>query len=301
MFLVTKFGWTANISKPNKIGSWKLSSSGRSESYTRWGSKLISSNYRRSGGFMMFFTCHCWSRTPPGRGGWTRMWRNSRPAALTRSTRWKGFGTVRSMRRSQQQVTYRASTTWYHGRVTLRKRTPGSLHRQCNTSGSWSAPSTRIIPTSRQQPPFESILHLPWLNLQYFALAVSLPRLSNESAVDQRPLALQTRRQKYSSLYRLQISFPLHCPLSQEVFYWSQSVNFSLCSLSFVSRVFSSINLSVFFLSSHWFRRFFINFKGWFFLLIFFLQEGGFFNRLPLILIYLPKVSYHYTLSGAWV
>ena len=42
-------------------------------SYTRWESKHTSSSYQRSGKFMMFFTCHYWSRTPPGRGGWTRM------------------------------------------------------------------------------------------------------------------------------------------------------------------------------------------------------------------------------------
>ena len=41
----TKFGWTVNISKPNGIGSWKLSSLDRSKSYTWGGSQLISSSY----------------------------------------------------------------------------------------------------------------------------------------------------------------------------------------------------------------------------------------------------------------
>ena len=161
----------------------------------------------------MFFTCHCWSRTPPGRGGWTRMWRNSRPAALTRSTRWKGFGTVRSMRRSQQQVTYRASTTWYHGRVTLRKRTPGSLHRQYNTSGSWSAPFTKIILISQRQPLLPPILRLQWLDLRCLGPVVSLSRLPNKSAVNRRPPALRTRRWRHNSLPRLQIGFSLQFPL----------------------------------------------------------------------------------------
>ena len=31
------------------------------------------SSYQKSGEFTMFFTYHCWSKTPPGRGGWTRM------------------------------------------------------------------------------------------------------------------------------------------------------------------------------------------------------------------------------------
>ena len=42
---------------------------------------------------------------------------------------------------------------------------------------------------------------------------------------------------------------------------------------------FSSINLSVFLLSSHWVRRFFMDLGGWFFLSL----VRGFFNRLSLI------------------
>ena len=73
-------------------------------------------------------------------------------------------------------------------------------------------------------------------------------------------------------------------------------------------------DLSVFLLSSHWVRRFFIDSGGWFFLLAFLLQEGGFFNRLPLNqmpsneVVFLPQFpplpKYYtndYTLGGARV
>ena len=161
----------------------------------------------------MFFMCYYWSRTSPGRGGWTKIWRNSRPAATRRNIRWKRFKTVQSIQKSQQRVTYQASITWCHGRVTLRKKTPGSLHWQYNTSESCSAPFTKIILTSQRQPPPPLTLRLQWLdlqclNLQYLGSLESLLRLPNKNAVDQQLPVLRTRRQRYSNLPRLQIGFP---------------------------------------------------------------------------------------------
>ena len=155
----------------------------------------------------MFFTCHYWNKTPPRRGGWTKMWRNLR-LEMRRSMRWKEFEIAWSMQKSLKLVTYQVSTTWYPEKATPRKKTPESLHRQCNTSGSWSAPFTRIILTSQQQPLLQSTPHLPWLDLQCLASAVNLPRLPSESAVDQRLPVLRIRRQKHNSLPCLQIGFP---------------------------------------------------------------------------------------------
>ena len=60
--LMTKFGWTVNISRSSKINSWKLSFLGRFESYIPWGSKRISWRFPKSKKFMIFFTYHSLSR-----------------------------------------------------------------------------------------------------------------------------------------------------------------------------------------------------------------------------------------------
>ena len=67
-----RFDWTANISKPNAIGSWRWSSLSLFEFCTWWVAKSTNSNYQNDGGPMTFFTCLCWSRTSQGRGGWTK-------------------------------------------------------------------------------------------------------------------------------------------------------------------------------------------------------------------------------------
>ena len=104
---------------------------------------------------MMFSTFHCWSRTPPGRGGWMRTTqRNWMPATMrAESTKWRRFVTARSMRRSQNQIIYRGSTIWYHGGIIRKKKIPGGQLQRFSTLGSSSAHSTTIIQISRQRPP----------------------------------------------------------------------------------------------------------------------------------------------------
>ena len=133
----------------------------------------------------MFFTCHCWSRTSPKRGGWTKKldkW--SLTLATMRSTKWRQFGTVRSMRGSWNQVIYQVSTTWFHGKDTRRKKIPGSQPQRSNTSESSSAHSTWIILTSRPRLLLLSTPHHRWLDRQSSRLD-----LPNESEDDQ-PTAL---------------------------------------------------------------------------------------------------------------
>ena len=97
-----KFGWIANISRPNKTGSWNQSSLDHSESYILLESKPINYSFLKNGKFMMFFTGHCWSKTLLGRGKWTKKLDKWSPTLATmRSTKWRQFGTMQSMQRSQ--------------------------------------------------------------------------------------------------------------------------------------------------------------------------------------------------------
>ena len=136
---------------------------------------------------MTFFTCHCWSRTPPGRGGWMRTRRNWTPARIAVSTRWRQFVTALSMRESQNQVIYQGSTIWFFGKVIQKKKIPRSLTQRSNTLGSSSARSIRIILTSRQRPLRPSTLHHRWPGQPSSQQPSqrSDQRLRNESEADQ--------------------------------------------------------------------------------------------------------------------
>ena len=72
-----KFGWTANISKPNAIGSWRRSSLGLFKFCTWWVVKLTNSNCQNNWGFMTFFMYPGWSTTSQGRVRLTRRQRKS--------------------------------------------------------------------------------------------------------------------------------------------------------------------------------------------------------------------------------
>ena len=157
---VIKFSWIANTSQPNETKNWKPNSLGRSVFYTLWANKLTSSSYQGSEKCMMFSTCHCWSRTPPGRGGWMKK-RWNWTTVIMKSTKWRLFATARSMRESQQAI-YRGSTIWYLGKGIRKKKIPGSLHQPFSTLGSSSAHSIRIILRSRQQLLRPSIPHHQW-------------------------------------------------------------------------------------------------------------------------------------------
>ena len=126
----------------------------------------------------MFSMCHCWNRTPQGRGGCMRR-RNWTPVTIAGNTRWKQFGTARSMRESQNQVTYQASTIWCLGKGIQRKRIPGSQPQQSSTLESSSARSTRTILTSRQRLLLPSTPHHQWLDQQ-----PGPPSFSNKSEDD---------------------------------------------------------------------------------------------------------------------
>ena len=192
---------------------------------------------------MTFSTYPCQSRTPQGRGGWTRRQRssqNSKPAAITRSTRWRVFATTQFTPGSQKRATYQASTTQYPGKATPRTKVPGNLHQQCSTSGNQLAPSIRTTPINQQQPLRQQIWPRQWPS------APPRPMLTaSGSAVD--PLAACGRRQSISLLltnppqnlrsvfssfflfsvdqgFRVfhqsrRVGFPPQFPLGQEVFY----------------------------------------------------------------------------------
>ena len=57
-FSARRFSWTANISKPNAIGSWRRSSLGLFEFCTQWVAKPTNSNCQNDGRFMTFSTCY---------------------------------------------------------------------------------------------------------------------------------------------------------------------------------------------------------------------------------------------------
>ena len=95
------------------------------------------------------------------------MRRNWTPGTMIAgNTRWKQFGTARSMRESQNRVTYQASTTWCLGKGIQRKRIPGSQPQQSSTLESSSACSTRTILTSQQRLLLPLTPHHRWLDQQ---------------------------------------------------------------------------------------------------------------------------------------
>ena len=131
----------------------------------------------------MFSTCHCWSKTPPRRGGWTKKldkWSLMSTTMIVESTKWRQFGTARSMQGSQNQVIYQVSTIWSHEKDIQRKKIPGSQLQRFSTSESSSARSTRIILTSQPQLLLLSTSHHRWLDQQ-----LSPRSLPNESEDDQ--------------------------------------------------------------------------------------------------------------------
>ena len=133
----------------------------------------------------MFSMCHCWSRTPQERGGWTRTRRNWTPATrIAGNTKWRQFGTARSMQESQNQVIYQVSTIWSPGKDIQKKRIPGSQFQRSSTSESSSARSTKIILTSQPRLLLLSTPHHQRLNRQS-----SQRSLLNKSEDDQ-PIAL---------------------------------------------------------------------------------------------------------------
>ena len=152
----------------------------RSECSILSGNKYTSWSFPKNGKFMMFSMCHCWSRTLQGRDKWTRTRRNWTPATMiVGNTRWKQFGTARSMQESQNQVTYQVSTIWCLGKGIQKKKIPGSQPQRSSTLESPSACSTRIILTSRQQLLLPSTPHHRWLDQQ-----PGPPSLSNKSEGD---------------------------------------------------------------------------------------------------------------------
>ena len=140
---------------------------------------------------MMFSTCHCWNKTPPGRSGWIKKsdkWSSMPATIIARSTKWRQFETARSMRESQNQVIYQVSTIWSHKKDIQKKRIPGSQLQRSSTSESSSARSTRIILTSQPRLLLLSTPHHRRLDRQLDRQS-SRRSLSNESEDDQ-PTAL---------------------------------------------------------------------------------------------------------------
>ena len=111
-------------------------------------------------------------------------WSLTQVSMKARSTKWRQFGTARSMRESQNQVIYQVSTIWSHGKDIQRKRIPGSQLQRSSTSESSSARSTRTILTSQPRLLLLLTPHPQWLDRQLSRLD-----LLNESKDDQ-PIAL---------------------------------------------------------------------------------------------------------------
>ena len=115
---------------------------------------------------MMFSIHHCWNRTSQGRSGWMRARRKWTPATKTENIKWKQFGTARSMQKSQNQVTYQASTIWCLEKGIQKKKIPGSQPQRSSTLENLSTHSTKTILTSQQQLFFLLTLHHRWLDQQ---------------------------------------------------------------------------------------------------------------------------------------
>ena len=62
------------------------------------------------------------------------------------------------MPENRKPVNYQGSITWFLGKATQKKKTPGSLYRQSATFQRWSAISTKIHPekSTATSPPLDS-------------------------------------------------------------------------------------------------------------------------------------------------
>ena len=133
----------------------------------------------------MFFTCCCWSKTPPRRSRWMRMQRSWTPETMrAESMKWTQFGTTRSMQESQQAI-YRDSTTWYFGKDIWKKKTPESHTQLFNILGNLSDHSIGIIQRSRQQLLKPLTLHHQWSGQQLNQQLNQLLSLPNKSEANQ--------------------------------------------------------------------------------------------------------------------
>ena len=112
----------------------------------------------------MFFTYSCWNKILWRKSKWIiRSWISSSRLATPKSMRSMAFGIAWSMPRSQQQVSCQGSTTWSCRKATLRRRIPGSLHRQSSIFEGSSPPTTKTIQKSRQRHLTPSIQLRRWL------------------------------------------------------------------------------------------------------------------------------------------
>ena len=100
--------------------------------------------------------------------------------ATKENTRWKQFGTTRSMQESQNQVIYQVSTIWFHRKDIRKKKIPRSQLQQSNTLESSSACSTRTTLISQRRLLLQSIPHHRQLDQQS-----SQPSLSSGNEDDQ--------------------------------------------------------------------------------------------------------------------
>ena len=127
-------------------------------------------------------------------------WSSMQLTMKAESTKWRQFGTARSMRESQNLVIYQVSTIWSHRKDMQRKKIPRSQLQRFSTSGSSSARSTRTTLTSRQRLLLLLTPHHRWLDRQSSRLD-----LPNESEDDQ-PTAL-TNELKRTELRLIFIMF----------------------------------------------------------------------------------------------
>ena len=180
MPLMIKFGWTANISRLNVTASWRQSSLGRSGYSILLGSEHTSWSFLGSREFMIFSTCHCWSKILLGRGRWIKKsdkWRSIPATMMAGNTKWRQFGTVR-FRQESQKVIYQDYTIWYLGKDIRKKKIPRNQLQQSSISKGSSARFRKIILISQLQFFLLLTLHHWWLDWQSSSL--SFPNKSKD-------------------------------------------------------------------------------------------------------------------------
>ena len=116
---------------------------------------------------MTFSTCPYWSKTSQERGKQIKRQQssqNSKLAAITRSTRWRVFATVRFTPQSWKRAIYQDSTIQYPRKTTSKTKAPENLHQQCTTSRNQLAPSIKTTSINQQQPFHPQIWPHQWPN-----------------------------------------------------------------------------------------------------------------------------------------
>ena len=137
-----------------------------------------------------------------------RSWILSLRLAIMKSTRLMAFKIAQSMPKSQQQVSYQGSTTWFCEKATLKKRIPKSLYWQPSIFEGSLTLTTKTIQKSQQQ------LFSPSIRLHQWQGPRRLQQRNVVYLLNPPPPSPSTQRSLRSLSCLIFSGFPLLSPVS---------------------------------------------------------------------------------------